>query len=619
MISNWGLFMVPTSSFGARALGAQDANYGRASNADLYRDKFCQAQWNDVNYSPYAVSATGLGGTYDHTGTVNEIKSGDAHVKLMLQAFWSDIGNYEVRYPAGMTVSLFNGHSRTLGASYTTGMPAGIEARVLTVPQTNEGTLSTSELRFSGVPTGKTSTTLGLRPTIIKLGDAYAGIASKAAVASYKPFSVFRTMDMRGINGDLNLYDYPRTVESNGPHIPFFVDLCNQADMDLWLNMSFYMTDAAATAEYTYVAQNLNSSKKLYIEYSNEVWNTGSPEVVQWEASCIEGMQLGFDGSATSAGATYRGPAMFPAAGNFSSLVPKRNFNVGDTVCGNISSRGAVYIQAAQNITANDAAASVPSTSNSYWTLIVNASNGALAGRRYYSYMAAHHYDLAVAAFNAVGADPSRIQLVAAWQASSSIISGSANDVFEFDSNYLKFKVHAVAPYFGGGQGGYTLGNYASGHVGTWNATTKPLYTTNMPACLDAYFDPSVAQAAITATLNVFASRRSDLDTYHTNKGLTPGTIKLACYECGPHNDIIKASGADRWTDTVNAALLASNIQFDPRNASLLQNLYVPGLRQYATGPICWYARFGTLPWDVQLDELDHSNVTLTALYQAGR
>lgn len=55
-------------------------------------------------------------------------------------------------------------------------------------------------------------------------------------------------------------------------------ECCAQANAvgaDIWISISYNVTDACIAALMGVVAQQLNSGRKIYLEYSNEVWNTG--------------------------------------------------------------------------------------------------------------------------------------------------------------------------------------------------------------------------------------------------------------------------------------------------------------------------------------------------------
>jgi hypothetical protein len=57
-----------------------------------------------------------------------------------------------------------------------------------------------------------------------------------------------------------------------------FVDLCNQAQMDMWANIPFSADSAYIAGLAQLIAGRLNSSRNVYIEIDNEVWGYDSPK-----------------------------------------------------------------------------------------------------------------------------------------------------------------------------------------------------------------------------------------------------------------------------------------------------------------------------------------------------
>lgn len=62
---------------------------------------------------------------------------------------------------------------------------------------------------------------------------------------------------------------------THGPPIARQVQLCNLAEKDLWINVPHALTDAAVEDLAEYIRDNLSSARQVYVEVSNEVWNTG--------------------------------------------------------------------------------------------------------------------------------------------------------------------------------------------------------------------------------------------------------------------------------------------------------------------------------------------------------
>lgn len=95
------------------------------------------------------------------------------------------------------------------------------------------------------------------------------------------PFSTFRFMDWMKTNNSTqqNWSDRPTlnssTWATNGASVEIMVQLANVTQSDAWFNMPAQATDEYVRNFAQYVKENLNPNLKVYVEYSNEVWNMG--------------------------------------------------------------------------------------------------------------------------------------------------------------------------------------------------------------------------------------------------------------------------------------------------------------------------------------------------------
>ena len=102
-------------------------------------------------------------------------------------------------------------------------------------------------------------------------------------------FSVVRMMDATGSNGDTDLNgvwsnrrpaDYASQAAigtSRGMAWEYAVQFWNETDKDAWVNIPFPANDEYVTQLATMLKSTLEPGRKIYLEYSNELWNTWGP------------------------------------------------------------------------------------------------------------------------------------------------------------------------------------------------------------------------------------------------------------------------------------------------------------------------------------------------------
>ncbi|MGE5558402.1 MAG: hypothetical protein ACM3WV_07300, partial [Bacillota bacterium] len=82
----------------------------------------------------------------------------------------------------------------------------------------------------------------------------------------------------------------------------YIVDICNMADMDLWLNIPVAVDDAYIQNLAQLVYTRLESERKVYLEHSNEMWNWGFTQYAWNKAKAVAevnagGSNFNYDGS----------------------------------------------------------------------------------------------------------------------------------------------------------------------------------------------------------------------------------------------------------------------------------------------------------------------------------
>jgi hypothetical protein len=93
-----------------------------------------------------------------------------------------------------------------------------------------------------------------------------------------KKFKTFRFMDWQQTNGSGQIaWDKrPRLTNATyatGVPVELMLDLANRMAIDPWFNMPHQATDDYMTQFAKLVRSRLNADRKVYVEYSNEVWN----------------------------------------------------------------------------------------------------------------------------------------------------------------------------------------------------------------------------------------------------------------------------------------------------------------------------------------------------------
>lgn len=88
------------------------------------------------------------------------------------------------------------------------------------------------------------------------------------------------TRVMRFLNtfGDVATLRSPQAFSwtQGGASINEIVQIANELGISPWINLYHEMTDTTVNAIATYVRDNLNPALKIYVEWSNEVWNRGA-------------------------------------------------------------------------------------------------------------------------------------------------------------------------------------------------------------------------------------------------------------------------------------------------------------------------------------------------------
>ncbi len=104
-------------------------------------------------------------------------------------------------------------------------------------------------------------------------------------VAQLAPYKVLRMMDWSNINRNTEVEWADRGTQTSfnalgetGIAWESVIDLVNQANADLWLNIPTMASDDYIEQLAKLVSAELDTERLVYIEYSNETWNTLFPQ-----------------------------------------------------------------------------------------------------------------------------------------------------------------------------------------------------------------------------------------------------------------------------------------------------------------------------------------------------
>jgi hypothetical protein len=113
-------------------------------------------------------------------------------------------------------------------------------------------------------------------------------------------FQVIRFMDFTNTNGsnivewiDRTPYDYYTMGKEGGAAWEAVVEIANATQKDIWINIPHKASDAFIDSLAHFLLNNLNANSRIYLEYSNEVWNS----VFSQHAYCAQmAADLGYTG-----------------------------------------------------------------------------------------------------------------------------------------------------------------------------------------------------------------------------------------------------------------------------------------------------------------------------------
>jgi len=231
---------------------------------DYYSDNWVN---NLVKSSPgYNFQPNGTGITFDSNGWVNGLPSGTTYTLSVfvppnfsgnLQAVWQGSGNVNFRNQQNVTIN------KTLNTNVAT---FAFDA------SQNPLFIDVSSIDPNNYPR---------EFSVIDVAKSREALFNSNFLTAAQPFNVVRCLDLQKINNsnvvnwsDNTQFNYYSWLRPSGVPIEVLVDIASSLQTNLWVQIPHQATDDYVQQFASYIKANFNYTKlKIYIEYSNEVWN----------------------------------------------------------------------------------------------------------------------------------------------------------------------------------------------------------------------------------------------------------------------------------------------------------------------------------------------------------
>lgn len=157
------------------------------------------------------------------------------------------------------------------------------------------------------VASDTTSLMLGFKNTqggvknvrLLRPGAEEGNTFSRPFLEKLAPFSTLRFMDFLSTNNNPVKLWSERTTPAHatqarpeGGALEYVVELANESDKDVWVNVPDQADENYARQMALLLKNGLEKERKVYVEFSNEVWNWGFPQATRnLDAAKIEGKQ----------------------------------------------------------------------------------------------------------------------------------------------------------------------------------------------------------------------------------------------------------------------------------------------------------------------------------------
>lgn len=514
-------------------IGLNEGYYAQWSPTDPMNDIVQRGRWARADYSE-------IPSANYNPATLNPIAytSTDTSVILVIGGQFYNVGDtYVLTYPPGMTVNADFIDKATVSTPFSGG--------------TGEITITAAgdvgiNLRFSGPIPGGGIVASFKKKGLVSTKRYTAKLANDYTEAGFK---ITRYMTPLGINTAPRFNptaSAPLTGDAQGLTPAFMCEFANDTGADVWFNIHHLADDSYVIAAANYFAANLAAGRKVWIEWSNELWN---PFFVQHEYARIQGTAAGYWNTNGDAGATSFVYGGFAGDTGATTVA----YTSGTKVFGNLYGTGWQVWQAVGD---QPIGSVLGATSNANWTVIINNQQTGVAGWRYQAQRSKEVFALFDAAFGGT-ARARTMRVLGAWTLDSPATLGPR---MSWNNLYQSLDRVAIAPYWGN-----DLGDYTGNHRPGWGATEKALYATDLTAWKNAFF--SVVNADIDSIIGTARTLKHSLESMlrQAPYNLPADTIRLCSYECNWHVTM------GNYPDTTLRATAFNSLRADPRIATAAQ------------------------------------------------
>jgi hypothetical protein len=191
--------------------------------------------------------------------------------------------------------------SATNTTSFKIVVPKGLGLLVISFANTRRGPTSSSGAGFTHLRVIRPGYPADTRQ-----------IFTTSFLASLAPFSTLRMMPALNSNDNPGYYGDPghHALEWNNRRLPtdatqvamngktglaweYCIEMANESGKDIWINVPTSATDDYVRRLAELLRQTLKPGLRVYVEYSNEVWNFGFPQYIYNKLAAIDEVQAG--------------------------------------------------------------------------------------------------------------------------------------------------------------------------------------------------------------------------------------------------------------------------------------------------------------------------------------